>query len=124
MCLLVSIGLMGCTAAEIQEESQFVPLSGSEAHPIKVAAGKAHTEKCGDWSDDSTYSPTNTHLKNHGCAVQQNIAAMLADPNDIAHPNHSTLGLGEHHAAAVRTAEMPVAIDTTKATKANVGSTP
>jgi pilus assembly protein CpaD len=43
----------------------------------------AHTESCGDWSEDLAYTADNQTPKNFGCAVQQNIAAMVADPRDL-----------------------------------------
>jgi type IV pilus biogenesis protein CpaD/CtpE len=122
LCLLACFALMGCSAAVIQEEARFEPYSGSDAHPIKVSGGKAYTEKCGDWSEDSTYSPTNSHMKNHGCAVQQNIAAMIADPNDIAHPNRRTLGLGDRHATAVTAVSLPVGGTTSTGASSTTGS--
>jgi pilus assembly protein CpaD len=46
----------------------------------------ARTESCGDWSEDLAFSGDNLTPKNFGCSVQQNIAAMVADPRDLLGP--------------------------------------
>jgi pilus assembly protein CpaD len=44
---------------------------------------KAQTKPCGDWSVDVGEDAENTSMPNFGCAVQHNIAAMVADPRDL-----------------------------------------
>ncbi len=57
---------------------------GSKSHPIHAhGKGKIHVKKCGDWTDDSDDTKYNKLRKNHGCAVQSSIAAMIVDPTDI-----------------------------------------
>lgn len=46
----------------------------------------AHTEPCGDWSSDWGFTLTNKLPSNFGCAVNQNVAAMVADPRDLITP--------------------------------------
>jgi pilus assembly protein CpaD len=46
----------------------------------------AHTDKCGDWSQDLAATAHNDTAPNFGCSVQQNIAAMVADPRDLIEP--------------------------------------
>lgn len=46
----------------------------------------AVTKECGDWSDDLAGDQTNKSYRNHGCATQQNIAAMVANPEDFEKP--------------------------------------
>jgi pilus assembly protein CpaD len=53
---------------------------------INYVSYEAHTQKCGDWSDDLAYTADNLTPKNFGCAVQQNIAAQVADPRDLMQP--------------------------------------
>jgi pilus assembly protein CpaD len=53
---------------------------------INYVSYQAHTDKCGDWSEDLAKTEDNETPKNFGCAVQQNIAAMVADPRDLLHP--------------------------------------
>lgn len=44
---------------------------------------QAHTKPCGDWSKDVADDDSNEPMPNFGCAVQQNIAAQVADPRDL-----------------------------------------
>jgi pilus assembly protein CpaD len=53
---------------------------------VSYIAYTAHTQACGDWSDDESFTMENHTSKNFGCAVQQNIAAMVADPRDLLGP--------------------------------------
>lgn len=50
---------------------------------IGFIAYTARTDPCGDWSEDMSKTYNNGTAKNFGCAVQQNIAAQVADPRDI-----------------------------------------
>jgi len=43
----------------------------------------AHTEPCGDWSENVADTETNLPMPNFGCATQHNLAAMIADPRDL-----------------------------------------
>ena len=63
---------------------------GSKQHPIVVANGKAKVEDCGDWSESVANTETNEMMPNHGCAVQANIAAMAAYPQDLVHPRRQS----------------------------------
>jgi pilus assembly protein CpaD len=53
---------------------------------INYVSYQAHTDKCGDWSENLAYSADNLTPKNFGCAVQHNIAAQIADPRDLLGP--------------------------------------
>lgn len=53
---------------------------------VSYIAYTARTQTCGDWSDDEGYTLDNHTSKNFGCSVQQNIAAMVADPRDLLGP--------------------------------------
>jgi pilus assembly protein CpaD len=46
----------------------------------------AHTQACGDWSENEAFTLDNRTPANFGCSVQQNIAAMVADPRDLLGP--------------------------------------
>lgn len=47
----------------------------------------ARADNCGrDWSDDLAYTLDNRTPANFGCAVQHNIAAMVANPRDLLGP--------------------------------------
>jgi pilus assembly protein CpaD len=59
----------------------------------------AHVDRCGDWSEDLAESGDNSPPPNFGCAVQTNIAAMVADPRDLIQPRE----MGESDAARRKT---------------------
>jgi pilus assembly protein CpaD len=61
---------------------------GKASGPVKITyrAAHAHVRKCGDWSTDLTNTKFNEPMPNLGCAVQNNIAAMVTDPTDFAGP--------------------------------------
>jgi pilus assembly protein CpaD len=46
----------------------------------------AHTDACGDWSHDAARTVDNQPMPDFGCAVQHNIAAMVANPRDLVAP--------------------------------------
>lgn len=46
----------------------------------------ATASPCGDWSMDYAYNPKNLNPPNFGCATQNNLAAIVADPADLVHP--------------------------------------
>ena len=46
----------------------------------------AKVDKCGDWSENVAATGDNQSMPNFGCAVQNNIAAMVADPRDLVQP--------------------------------------
>jgi pilus assembly protein CpaD len=50
---------------------------------IGFIAHTARTDPCGSWSEDLSKTYDNSTAKNFGCAVQQNIAAQVADPRDL-----------------------------------------
>lgn len=62
---------------------------GSSKSPVKVSFTKtyAKTHECGLWPQDVTATNQNDFHPNHGCAVQANIAAMVADPMDFEVPD-------------------------------------
>jgi pilus assembly protein CpaD len=53
---------------------------------VNYVSYQARTDKCGDWSENLASTLDNSTPKNFGCAVQQNIAAMVADPRDLLGP--------------------------------------
>jgi pilus assembly protein CpaD len=57
---------------------------GDRRVEIGFVAYVAHTEPCGDWSEDAAEDTSaNLPMPNFGCAVQHNIAAMVANPRDL-----------------------------------------
>jgi pilus assembly protein CpaD len=53
---------------------------------VSYIAYTAHAQPCGDWSENESYTVENHTSANFGCAVQHNIAAMVADPRDLMGP--------------------------------------
>ncbi len=62
--------------------------SGSVSAPVRVSyfSIQASTGKCGRWPEDLTKTSENKHYANFGCASQNNLAAQVANPNDLVGP--------------------------------------
>lgn len=46
---------------------------------------KVHS-KCGQWGEDLANNPENVNYENFGCATQNNLAEMIANPQDLVGP--------------------------------------
>lgn len=79
---------MGVSKDHILVASHDAP-DGDQRVEINYVSYQAHTDKCGDWSENLAYTADNLTPKNFGCAVQQNIAAQIADPRDLLQPRTS-----------------------------------
>lgn len=66
--------------------------AGDIAAPVRVtySAMRAHTDKCGRWSADIGDTTENKHYTNFGCSYQNNLAAQIANPNDLLGPRQQT----------------------------------
>ena len=60
--------------------------NGDQRVDVSYIAYTARTQACGDWSENESFTLDNQTPKNFGCSVQQNIAAMVADPRDLMGP--------------------------------------
>jgi pilus assembly protein CpaD len=62
--------------------------SGGASAPVQMSFQRkvAVTRECGDWSENLAFSYYNTLYPNNGCAMQNNIAALVANPEDLEHP--------------------------------------
>lgn len=58
-------------------------------------------KKCGDWSENLAFTMSNDTPANFGCAVQQNIAAMIADPRDLMGPREMGESDGARRATVI-----------------------
>ncbi|RWB59815.1 CpaD family pilus assembly protein [Mesorhizobium sp.] len=60
--------------------------------PVRVAfvAVRAQTDKCGRWPDDLLQTSENRHYADFGCSYQNNLAAQMANPNDLLGPRKQT----------------------------------
>lgn len=59
---------------------------GDRRVEVSYVAYTAHTDGCGDWSENVADTDMNLPMPNFGCAVQHNVAAMVADPRDLQTP--------------------------------------
>ncbi len=65
---------------------------GGRGAPVMVAFQRsfATTQECGDWSQDLARTGDNEPYANFGCAQQNNIAALVTNPQDFNHPRAET----------------------------------
>jgi pilus assembly protein CpaD len=65
---------------------------GGRTSPVVVSFARhfASSPECGDWSQPITETGYNEVYPNFGCAQQHNIAALVADPQDIKMPRTAT----------------------------------
>ncbi len=57
---------------------------------VRFTQYTASVGECGDWTKNLGYSPRNLPHPNHGCATQNNLAAVLEDPHDLIAPRGMT----------------------------------
>ena len=50
---------------------------------VVVTRASASVPGCPNWASKSSINPTNSTSSNYGCAVNSNLASMVADPNDL-----------------------------------------
>jgi pilus assembly protein CpaD len=63
----------------------------------------AVTKECGDWSSDMANTSSNEPYANYGCSIQNNIAAMVVNPNDFVVPRPTTPALAATRTPGVAT---------------------
>jgi pilus biogenesis lipoprotein CpaD len=86
----LAVAASACRNGGAEMDDYYMPAAHYERYPIKVkeAKGKTYavTKECGAWPEDLTATGDNEPFANFGCAHQQNIAAMVSDPEDLAEP--------------------------------------
>ncbi|MFN4353589.1 CpaD family pilus assembly protein [Parvibaculum sp.] len=63
--------------------------SGADASAPLILSFKHYVARptaCGNWTQDAAFDPSNGLMPNHGCATQNNLAAMVANPADLLGP--------------------------------------
>jgi pilus assembly protein CpaD len=94
--------------------SEGAPVTAGQVAPgairVVVTRSRAHVPGCPDWSDQFSSNLDNSTSDNFGCAVNSNIAAMIADPEHLL---QGAQGTGE-----------TVVMSSTKAIEAYRKSTP
>lgn len=72
--------------------SSYPPAGGEENPPVTLSfvAYAATAADCGqDWSKNMAFEPRNLPWPEFGCSTQHNLAAIVADPRDLAEPHTS-----------------------------------
>jgi pilus assembly protein CpaD len=66
--------------------------NGDPAAPLRLSYLQfvAEPPDCPDWSENIGRDPKNMPWPNMGCATQRNLAAMVANPEDLVHPRGET----------------------------------
>lgn len=66
----------------------FATYDAPSGAPVRLSyiSTYARTKPCGEWNTDMTETSNNYSSPNHGCAVQANIAAMVANPETFYAP--------------------------------------
>ena len=75
--------------------------NGDSGVEIGYVGYVAHSDPCGDWSKDLAGTAGNVTAPNFGCAVQHNIAAMIADPHDLVQPQPLEEGDAQRRATVI-----------------------
>jgi pilus assembly protein CpaD len=85
--IIATLRKSGVAGANIVSASYDASASNVSA-PVRLSyrAMSASTEPCGKWSGDLGDTQDNKHYANYGCASQNNLAAMLANPADLIGP--------------------------------------
>lgn len=77
---------------------------------VVLTRSAASVPNCPDWSKKSEANYNGGNHSNYGCAINSNLAAMVADPEDLvrgqdAHAHDSTRGVGSVEAYRAKTGE-------------------
>ena len=107
LTVLCGIALSGCALSDLEADDTIKPVAMSAQYPIKTANGRTLVRPCGNWSANLADTASNETPSNMGCAVQYNIAALLAHPNDINGRRRPPLVDGDMAVTAVKKLELP-----------------
>lgn len=77
---------------------------GPAKGPVQISylRSVAVTRECGDWSTDLANASSNEPYPNLGCAVQNNIAAQVVNPDDFVVPEPTVPALAASRDSAAR----------------------
>lgn len=83
--------------------------SGPAKGPVHISyvSTYAKTKACGQWPQDVTETEDNTNMPSHGCSVQANIAAMIANPETLVVPTTTDPIRANTRVNAIKTLETP-----------------
>jgi pilus biogenesis lipoprotein CpaD len=80
-----------------------VAAHGSRNVHISYVAAQGISRECGNWDEDFSDTADNQPHPNHGCAVRSNIAAMIANPEDLEMSRGTSANPSADNVAKVRT---------------------
>ena len=85
----------GVRPAAVTLEPYFA--NGDPSAPVRLSYLQfvAEPPDCPDWSENIGRDPKNMPWPNMGCTTQRNLAAMVANPEDLLHPRGETPRSGE-----------------------------
>ena len=104
LLVIAALALPGCVADDLAaDDSVRAPVQASDNYPITLTKGAKTlaVRPCGDWSKDLADTSDNTSYPNLGCAVQTDLAAMIADPNTLVVPKKVPARYSDKDVAAV-----------------------
>ena len=77
------------------------PGSSKGSVQLSYIRSVAVTKECGDWSENLAETSRNEPYTNFGCAIQNNTAAMVVNPDDFVVPRTTTPALAATRTPAV-----------------------
>lgn len=88
--------------------SESAPVTAGEIRPgsvrVVVSRSTAHVPGCPNWNQPNRSGSSVLTSPNFGCAINSNLAAMIADPNDLVLGQRGSLaGSGDVATKAIRT---------------------
>jgi type IV pilus biogenesis protein CpaD/CtpE len=86
----IALGAAACSNMDPFGDDVYQPTAHYERHPIIVTKTGVYAKDCGHWTEDMTDTSENTEYENLGCSQQNNIAAMVADKDDLWRPRKQT----------------------------------
>jgi Pilus biogenesis CpaD protein (pilus_cpaD) len=101
MAVLSASVLSGCVAQDLALDDGFVPYTVDDRYPLVAVNGKAVRKPCGKWPTNLADTSNNQRFTNHGCAIRANMAAMIANPDDIVEPHPLALSPAPSRVQAV-----------------------
>ena len=90
---LLGLALAGCAIGDRGLETPHQPVVGKTS---------ASVPNCPDWSTAANSGAMEGQSSNYGCATSSNLAAMIADPQDLLHGRADDDGAGEIATRAIK----------------------
>jgi len=85
-----AMGRAGISPREVRLEPYFAKWDPTAPLRLSYLKYIAQGPDCPDWSENLARDPQNLPSPNMGCAMQKNLAAMVADPEDLLVPRPET----------------------------------